>query len=195
MRMTVGFYSALVIAGIFGLGCAEGPGREWTSLDEADTSLIFTAPGLDATAKRFMRSNAVDYSDSWETGVWASPVSIIPKAQMMLQKLSPGYVYTSDMDIEQYIKSLPFTKNKNPSIGTKQSGHTGIGEIIYRSFSFDNLECIAFGQNFGNLAVDDLVRSDLMGSNILSGYYCGDPGQELSPDAIGRAINSIGVKG
>ncbi len=51
MRMIAGLLSALMAVGACGLDSARNLGREWNSLDDTETSLIFTAPGLDATGK------------------------------------------------------------------------------------------------------------------------------------------------
>ncbi len=99
MRITAGFLSALMAAGACGLVHAQDLGREWRALSATDTSLIFTAPDLESAGKRFVESDAPDYSHSIEVGTWASPSSLFPKAQLILQKLSPGYSFTYGIEI------------------------------------------------------------------------------------------------
>jgi len=194
MRLKTELRWALLAVGCFLIGCAEDAGREWTSLRAADTSLIFTAPGLESTTKRFLRSEAENYSHTIEIGLWASPVKPFPKAQMLLQILTPGYVYTSGMDIEQYIRGLNFLKEKSPSIGPTAYAASKIGRLAYRVFTFDDLECMALGHNFGDLAIDEMPR-ELTGKNILIGFYCADPGHTLSPEVIAQVGQGIAVKG
>ncbi len=66
MRMTATLLLALLVAGACDLDSAGNLGREWNSLDDTETSLIFIAPGLDAAGKRFMYSQAPDNSHSTE---------------------------------------------------------------------------------------------------------------------------------
>ena len=192
MRIAAGFVSALVAASACGLVHAQDLGREWRALSATETSLVFTAPGLESAGKRFLESDAPDYSHSMEVGTWASPSLLFPKAQMILQKLSPGYSFTYDIEIEKFIKNLKFLNNKNPSINEIKLTSNSIGEILYRTFSFDVFECIAFGQNFGDIVYEARV---LDYSDLLFGFYCGDSGKKLSSDMITQVIESIGVKG
>ncbi len=194
MGIKFGLRLAFLAVCAFNIGCAEDAGREWASLSEADTSLIFTAPGLDALTRRLMPSEALDYSHTTEIGVWSSPVSTIPKALMTLHILSPGRVYSRGLDIERYIRSLKFLDNKSPSFGVEKFTNSKFGKITYRVFSFDDLECMAFGHNFGKVSIDESVRA-LIGANMLIGFYCGDPGKKLSPNVIALVGQSIGVKG
>lgn len=192
MRMTAGFLTALMAASACGLVHAQDLGREWRALSATETSLVFAAPGLESAGKRFMESDAQDYSHSTEVGIWASPSSLFPKAQLILQKLSPGYSFTYGIEIENFINRLEFVVKRNPSIGAKQSTSNSIGEILYRKFTFDDFECIAFGQNFGDLAYEARVLDYL---DLLFGFYCGDSGKKLSSDMITQVVRSIGVKG
>ena len=192
MRLAVGFVPTFVVTFCFGFAQAQDLGREWRSLEVSETSLIFTAPGLESAGKRFMLSNAPNYSHTTEVGIWASPSVLFPKAQIVLQKLSPGYSFTYGMEIDKFINNLKFVRDKNPTVGERTSASNSIGEIVYRKFSFGEFECIAFGQNFGDPAYDPQVLDYL---DLLFGFYCGDSGEKLSSISIAQVVKSIGVKG
>ena len=192
MRMIAGFLSALMAVGACGLDSGGNLGREWNSLDATESSFIFTAPGLDTARKRYMHSSAQDYSHTTEIGIWSSPSSLFPKAQLVLQKLAPLMYYTYGIRIERNIERLNFLTDKNPSIGERKTAINNIGEIVYRKFTFDDFECIAFGQNFGDTVHDSRI---LRFSDLLTGFYCGDRGEKLSSDMILQVVRSIGIKG
>lgn len=194
MRHKIAFRLAMAAVCIIITGCAEDPGREWNALKLTEASLVFSAPELDGTTKRFIRSEAGDYSHSTELGIWSSSVMAMPKAHVALLTLSPGYVYTRNLDLEAYIRRLKFVHGKSLAIGIKLSTETLLGKITYRSFSFGEFECMAFGHNFGEFTAGNSSR-DLNRVNTLIGFYCGDPGMKLLPDEIARVGRSLGVKG
>ncbi len=139
-----------------------------------------------------MYSQAPDDSHSTEIGIWSSTSSLFPKAQLVLQKLAPLMYFSYGFEIEEYIKRMKFLADKNSSIGERKSATNSIGQIVYRKFTFDDFQCMAFGQNFGDTVHDSRI---LQFSDLLRGFYCGDRGEKLSSDRIVQVVDSIDVKG
>ncbi|MDH3792784.1 MAG: hypothetical protein OES41_13680, partial [Rhodospirillales bacterium] len=66
-----------------------------------------------------------------------------------------------------------------------------LGTVESRRFGFDDVQCVAFVQYWGQSGGDRASA----GSNLLTGYYCADPGRPLTSALRKAVINGLGIRG
>ena len=167
---------------------AQDLGLEWKSLTNEEATIVFAAPDLERKIARHLRSTHPRYQYVVEVAMWMGPAARHPAALIHYIKTLPGYHMRRDLDPRKFIKSLTTFEGKELDIGRRESRGNKLGRIKSRRFSFENVECVAFTQNFG--ISDDHGE----GSDQIRGYYCADPGSPLSDTTLSTVVEGVGVK-
>ena len=168
---------------------AQDLGPEWKSLTGEEATIIFAAPDLERKVARHLRSTHPSYRYVVEVALWMGPAARHPAALVHYFKTLPGYHLRRDLDPRKFINSLTTFEGKDLDIGRRESHGNKHGRIKSRRFSFDNVECVAFTQNFGMS-----YENQGEGSDQIRGYYCADPGSPLSDTTLSTVVEGIGVK-
>ncbi len=167
---------------------AQDLGLEWKSLTNEEAAIIFAAPDLGRKVARHLRSTHPSYRYVVEVALWMGPAARHPAALIHYIKTLPGYHLRRDMDPRKFVQSLTTFEGKDLDIGQRESHGNKLGRIKSRRFSFENVECVAFTQNFG------LSDDHGEGSDQIRGYYCADPGSPLSDTTLSTVVEGVGVK-
>ena len=160
-------------------------GREWTSLPAEEAAIILTAPGLETSVSRHMRSTAASQSYTIEIGQWTGPAARHAKAITAYYEVSPGMYFRSEIDPRRFVKGVGAFKEKSLDFSDLQVAQNALGRIKFRRFSFDNVQCVGFSQAWSP------VESADPGEKQLSGYYCADPDEVLGAETAERVVAAI----
>ena len=166
---------------------AQDLGPEWKALTGQEATIVFAAPELEGMIARHLRSTHPGYRYVMEVALWMGPAARHPVALIHYIKTLPGYHLSRELDPRKFIKSLTTFEGKELDIGRRESHGNKLGRIKSRRFSFENVECVAFTQNFG-------MMDEGAGSDQIRGYYCADPGSPLSDTTLSTVVEGVGVK-
>ncbi len=167
---------------------AQDLGQEWKSLTSEEATIVFAAPDLERKIARHLRTTHPGYRYVVEVAQWMGPAARHPAALIHYIKTLPGYHLSRNLDPRKFIKSLTTFEGKELDIERRESHGNKLGRIKSRRFSFENVECVAFTQNFG------LSDDGGEGSDQIRGYYCADPGSPLSDTTLSTVVEGVGVK-
>ncbi len=168
---------------------AQDLGPEWKSLTAEEATIVFAAPKLEGMNARRLRSTHPRYQYVVEVALWMGPAARHPAALIHYFRTLPGYHLRRDLDPRKFIRGLTTFEGKELDIGRRESHRNKLGRIKSRRFGFENVECVAFTQNFGT-AYDEQGA----GSDQIRGYYCADPGSPLSDTTLSAVVKGVGVK-
>jgi hypothetical protein len=170
---------------------AQDAGDEWQALTAAQSRIVFVAPGLEDQRVRYLRSAAEDYSYTVEIAFWKGAAAHHSKALIRFMELSPGQHFRTKQDPKRFIKGISAFKDRQLEIRKLKRNGNRLGTIESRRFGFGDVQCLGFIQYWGQSG-GDLASA---GTNLLSGYYCADPGQPLTKELRKAVINGLGIKG
>jgi hypothetical protein len=88
-------------------------------------------------------------------------------------------------------KNWHFLQDKGLEFGDRSSYWNTLGQGKYRTFTFQDHECVAFRQFWGQ---HEATRGVDAGTRMLTGYYCGPSGVSLSERTIESILDSIYVR-
>lgn len=162
-------------------------GAEWTPIGEEDSRIVLYAPGL--SAGKFSKRDQVYKSEEW--AIWRG-YSVSPRAEVYLSRLHPGRHYRTKGNVKKGVKSWDFVKNRDVIFREKTSYSNVLGGGKYIEFVFDETECVAFQQYWGEAGAH---MGTAAGTRFLYGYYCNERGSKLDRDTIHAVLNGIGVRG
>ena len=184
----------IVAAGLFAASAtavAQDTGPEWVSLTPEQAKIVFLAPGLKDLRVRYLRGDSEDHSYTVEFAFWSGTAAHHAKAVIQYAKLSPGYHYRARSDPKVFVESEESFEDKELVFEKLRRNGNRLGVIESRRFHFDDVSCLGFASYWGESGSD----TSSAGTEMLSGYYCADPGRPLT-DALRKAvIGGLGIKG
>ncbi len=167
-------------------GCAQTLDREWELVEEADSSIVFDAPGLASRKPQVVKSYNDRRSVFVENAIWTGPEARHAKAMVQYQRASPGHFLPAKADTRDIINRLAFFRDKEISYGPLQAGVNDIGRVEHQRLTFGNVSCVSFVQTWGS------ARG--AGDRQITGYYCADPGSNLGEETISQVIKALSVR-
>ena len=169
------------------------PGRlalaeEWSEITERDARITLGAPAL-RQASEYHARQKVTYGIA-EIGSWRARTGGFPRAEVYAQILQKGR-FTSKFDLKDVTKDWNLFEDKNLKFGGRNSYWNSLGQGRYRTFAFDDHECVAFRQFWG---MHSGTRGVDAGTRMLIGYYCGPAEVSLSEQTIDIVLDSLRVR-
>jgi hypothetical protein len=173
---------------------ALSPGRsaladEWTKISAEEARISFDAASLTGAYSRHARSTVG--LGMAELGTWAVLPEGFPRAQVYAEILHTRVHFTSRLDLKEGTKSWTLLKDKTLEFGDRNSYWNSLGQGSYRSFVFEDHECVAFQQYWGQT---EETRGVDAGTRMLFGYYCNPAGDPLSEETIDSLLDSLRVR-
>ena len=177
--------SALVLVAVSSFPAAWSAelGSEWISLDEQETRIVFDAPALKNSTKRFLKRGAEGRSAAIEFGQWTSSRSKHPVARVYIWEARPGFHFKSDINVSTSITKWGPGGPREPEWGERGRARTGIGFVRYQMFLGPSATCVGFGLDWAPPGGSFYSA----GTKRLFGYYC-DPGLGLTAEAAEAAL-------
>ena len=167
------------------------PPEKVTTLPDDKARVIFAAPGLDGKIAQQLKTTHEGYQYTVDVAYWIGTVSYLPTAVVYYIHALPGYQFLSEGELRSHIKGITFLDEKDLRFESSHSMVNKLGRIKWRRFSFEDTKCVGFLQHFGfSIGVQRGV-----GTDRVYGYYCADPGRQLSDETLTAALKSLGIKG
>jgi hypothetical protein len=191
-RTTAGCAALILAAAQLGQAAsAQDTGTEWQSQTAGQSRIVFAAPGLEDQRVRYLRSAAANYRYVVEIAFWSGAAAHHDKAYIRFVELSPGRHFGTRRDPKRFIRRISAFKDKDLEFGGLKRNGNRLGTIESRRFGFDDVQCLGFVQYWGQSGGD--MAS--VGTNLLSGYYCADPGRPLTKELRKAVIKGLDIKG
>lgn len=166
-------------------------GTKWNTLSAESSPIALLAPGLGGGIERYFGSQAPNRTIWQYIGFWVGPNGDYPRAEMIYAVLTSGYGWRRELDLKDEIGTMKFFADKSPTFETEQRARNSVGKVTYRQFGFDDIDCVTFSQYFG---YSSDTRSQL-GDRFIFGYYCAEPGKELTPQTVAAVLDGIRASG
>ncbi len=112
-------------------GQAAELGPEWRALSEDKTRIVFAAPALSGATKRFMKSQAENYSYTLEVGIWTKSSAKYPVAIFYFMETAPGRHFRTEQDLKKFIRQWDYLKGDEPTWLDKGSARSLRGRVSY----------------------------------------------------------------
>ena len=183
MRASVSALAIVLLSGLTVHG--QDLGQEWTSLPAEDAAILLSAPGLETSVARYMRSTGASRDYTVEIGQWTGPAARHAKAITAYYEVSPGMYFRSEIDPRRFVSGVSAFEEKDLDFSDLQVTRNALGRAKFRRFSFDDVQCVGFSQAWSP------VESADPGEKLLSGYYCADPAESLSDEAAESVVAGI----
>ena len=164
-------------------------GPEWTSLDEQETRIVFDAPVLKNSTKRFLKRGTEGRSAALEFGQWTSARSRHPVARVYFWESRPGFHFKSDINVRTSITRWGPGGPREPEWGESGRARTGIGFVGYQMFVGPSATCVGFGLDWAPPGGSFYSA----GTKRLFGYYC-DPGLDLTVETAEAALAGFDIQ-
>ena len=158
-------------------------GDEWQSLMAAEWQVVFPAPDLESLIERHQLSKNVNNSHDHEVAFWNDANSSYPKAVIHYLKTHADLAWRSRPD-PRSIGDEGFFQDKAIKFDSLKIDRNRLGQVQWRLFHFDNVNCVGFVQIWGD------VDPRLAGDQMIYGYYCAGPGQSL-PEELARKVVAV----
>ena len=141
-------------------------------------------------ARSVHSTESENHSLSREIAMWTGAAAHQAKAIVVYNKLSPGYHYRVRSDPKKIIKGFKTFKDKELEFGKQGSTGNPTGRIEFRRFGFEDIQCVGFTEYWGSSGGE----TTSVGTRLMYGYYCADPGQALADEAITAVVKGLDVK-
>lgn len=162
---------------------------EWTDIPAHEARISFDAASLTGAYSRHARST--EALATAEVGTWLAFPDGFPRAQVYAKVLHSNVRFTSRLDLKDETKSWTLLKDKTLEFGDRNSYWNSVGQGSYRSFVYEDHECVAFQQYWGQI---EETRGVDAGTRMLFGYYCNPAGDPLSEETIDGLLDSLRVR-
>jgi hypothetical protein len=162
------------------------------TIPREQSKVVLSMPGLDGAREIYQYVGwTPDYSRETSYGAQYPARGQYPRAQLYLNTLAPGHMWTvtRDMDEKTLRSAFPFFKDKTIKIDQPARGGTDEKARTMR-FTVDAVECIGFSVVQGSLSSG--IGQSAVGAEVspsVTGFYCATAGQKIS-DADVSAILS-----
>ena len=148
---------------------------------ELRTDWSWTAP----ENGRYYQKWSDNYGKQMFTGTWRS--GTYPRIQIILQQLAPQRYWSRVDEINE--KSLTAWNHlKKVGVSEIEEIPCDAGDCL--AFKASSSSCVGFQYVDGTLG----DRAGTQGSDLVSGYYCAGPLEEMAPEQVNEFLRSIVVK-
>jgi hypothetical protein len=175
------------------LGCVpnEDLGDEWATPEPGESRISFQAADEASSQMRFFRHQLTDYSRTIEIRTWSTADLEIGRAEVVYHYLAPRRYFRTAMDLEDAIARISDFEGFNLERGEMINASEVIGVLASRLLYLDQIvTCIVFVRYWGN--VGSVPPNG--GTQYLYGYYCVDPGEELTVASAKDILGTLDVR-
>ncbi len=122
------------------------PGRsvladDWSEITQGDARISLDTPSL-RDASEYHAQEKVRYGIA-EFGSWEARTGDFPRAEVYAQILQNAR-FNSKFDLKNMMQNWDFLEGKNLKFEGRNSYWNSLGQGKYRTFSFQDHECVAF---------------------------------------------------
>ncbi len=170
---------------------------EWQEISENETTLVLYAPGLADAQVTFKRRGSVSRGTD-ETGHWQARGSGWPQAWLLVRGAAQRYFF---VDGGPPLREI--IRNRFPGTSVV-FGHRGkavnhFGNLEFQRLTLTiagaNIPCVAMLQYAGYVWDGVVGHREAIGDTLIFGWYCAEPGAELSDETVESFFAGIGVRG
>lgn len=177
-------FSTILLILYFSADALTAQAAGWEPLENHEVIIKFNAPSLAGVQKSFSRISSGDgFADQ---GTWKSDRAGHWKAKVTYREADDDY-YIGERSFEVIVKSRAYFKGKEISWGDEGSTRNAQGDISYKLFKVEDLQCGAFRQYWNEVITGDFYTDD----RAFEGYFCSDPGNPLSSEELASILKHL----
>ena len=161
--------------------------REWKKVDplrakvELDTDWSWAAGGLGRYSEKWNDANTVQlFTAGWQDGTY-------PRIEVLVQRLAPQHYWSGVGELNE--KNLT-AWNHLKTMGVREIEKVTCDGLDCVVFKVNNVNCVGFVYVDGELG----DRDSIQGSDLIKGYYCAAPLEEIAPKQVNEILDSIVIK-
>ena len=173
-------------------GCAsEYPEPPWQPAPPQASRIVFDAPQLAGTTRETMWRPAPGYYA--ELTYWYRDRSAPPVAQITRRSLAPNRYFLTLPELTDLVREFGDNTQRPVALGPTGRGVNGLGSVEHLVFQIGGNDCIAFREVAGRAVAQPNIYVPT-GNTLLLGYYCAEPGVQLTPAERVGILQALDLK-
>jgi len=185
---------AVGVALLAAAGCAaEYPQPPWQPAPPQASRIVFDAPGLAGATRETFRRPASGYYGDEELSYWYRDRSAPPVAQIMRRSLAPNRYFLTLPELKDLANEFGAFTQRPVALGPEGRSVNGLGAVEHLVFQIGANDCIAFRAVAGRAVAQPNIYVPT-GNTLLLGYYCADPGVQLTPAERAGVLQALDLK-
>jgi hypothetical protein len=185
---------AVALAVLTLAGCAsEYPYPPWQPAPPQAGRIVFDAPGLAGTTRETVWRQAPGYYADEELTYWYRDRSAPPVAQITRRSLAPNRYFLTLPELRDLATEFGASTQRPVALGPTGRSVNGLGSVEHLVFRIGGNDCIAFREVAGRAVAQPNIYVPT-GNTLLLGYYCAEPGVQLTPAEHADILQALDLK-
>lgn len=175
------------------VGCASEYPANWRPAPAQASRIVFDAPGLAGTARETLWRQSPGYYADEELAYWYRDKSAPPVAQITRRSLAPNRYFVTLPELKDLVREFGDHTQRPVTLGPAGRSVNGLGSVEHLTFQIGGNDCIAFREVAGRAVAQPNIYVPT-GNTLLLGYYCAEPGVQLTPAERAGILQALDLK-
>jgi len=165
----------------------------WQPAPPQVSRIVFDAPGLAGTTRETVWRQAPGYYADDELTYWYRARSAPPVAQITRRSLAPNLSFLTLPELKDLATEFGAYTQRPVALGPTGRSVNGLGSVEHLVFQIGGNDCIAFREVAGRAVAQPNIYVPT-GNTLLLGYYCAEPGVQLTPAERVGILQALDLK-